>query len=420
STPMTMDALQQRLGRGGAGGPGGPGGVGAAVARGGNRGATPGAGGGATTIALGFAGSNNLKIKEELRRDRIEMVHAAVDLTLRRPLLVRTLLPTDAESQARFIEEAQITGQLQHPNIQAVIELGINPDGKPWMVMSRTLGKPLAELVDEVHTEEDDSDLAVERRERELLDVFLKICDAIAYAHSRGIIHRDLKPDVIDVGDFGDVIVGGWREAKPVQMAGVAEDAAVMSDRRAMGEPLTMEGTLIGTLPWMPPEQAAGRVSQLDQTADVYNLGAILYFMLTGTPPYIGDRDDEVLADIMEGLLEPPSQRAPHVVIRPELESIVIKAMASRPAMRYREVRELREAIEDYLAGRALDTARVGVVDLLKRWASSNLPVVIAVLVGLLALILLPVMLVSSGKDAQIKQLQDDIRKLQTPAGEHE
>ena len=404
ATPMTLDALQQRLARGGAG----------ATRLPGRGGAVPRAGSGAaTSIALGFAGSNNLKLKDELRRDRNETVHAAVDLTLRRPLIVRTLLAKDAEAQSRFIEEGQITGQLQHPNIQSVIELGVDPEGRPWMVMARVLGRPLPELIDEVHTEEDDSDLAVERRERELLEVFLKVCDALEFAHSRGIIHRDLKPGVIDVGDFGDVVVTGWKEAKPIDMAGNDDADQVMSDRRALGGPMTMEGTLIGTLPWIPPEQAAGRVSQLDQTADVYNLGAILYFMLTGTPPYIGERDDEILADIMEGLLELPSERAPHVVIRPELEAIVLRAMASRPAMRFRTVRELREAIEDYLAGRALDTARASVTTLLRRWATGNVPLVIGLAVALLLLIILPVLITASSKDGEIQRLQNEVLRLQ-------
>src|SRR5262249_8873678 len=190
---------------------------------------------------------------------------------------------------ARFLEEARITGQLEHPGIVPIYELASSPaDRTPFYTMRFIRGRTLTEAARAYH-EARAAGRAGPLELRELLTAFVGVCNAVAYAHARGVIHRDLKGRNVVLGDFGEVLVLDWGLAKVV--GGDAPDAAAgpvsvppSGDRGA-----TQVGQIVGTPSYMSPEQAEGRVDRLDARTDVFGLGAILYEILTGRPPFAGD-----------------------------------------------------------------------------------------------------------------------------------
>src|SRR5262245_13723505 len=200
------------------------------------------------------------------------------DPELDRELAIKTLRVEHRASAGlarRFLEEARIGGQLQHPGVVPVHELG-TADGLPYFTMKLVRGRTLAELLQERSSPAD----GLPR----LLQVFEQVCQTVAYAHSRGILHRDLKPDNIMVGAFGEVQVMDWGLAKVLDRPGEEGTVHPASDVRLQ----TQAGTVAGTPAYMAPEQARGEVGQLDARADVFGLGAILCAILTGRPPFLG------------------------------------------------------------------------------------------------------------------------------------
>ena len=349
------------------------------------------AGGGAVPLTLSAAhvivdsevpratGFDRLKITEEqLGRGGLGIVYAGEDTLLKRELAIKVLhYSFDQRAIEAFIEEAQITGQLEHPNIVPVHELGFDPAGMPYLAMKRVLGRDLEGLIDETDAtirnalEHDPADAgrvaAVE--ERRLLEVFERICDAVAYAHSRGVIHRDLKPANVMLGEYGEVLVVDWGLARPI--GGKELKRAVLTDRRADHADQTVQGTVMGTPAYMPPEQARGRTSDMDERTDIYSLGAILYDMMTGNPPFSGDAE-KVLDLVRTGRVVPPSQQANGRVVPRELEAVVMKAMAFRRADRYGSVAELKAEISAYRDGRALTAVQYSPWDLFWKFAQRH------------------------------------------------
>jgi serine/threonine-protein kinase len=230
------------------------------------------------------------------------------DSALQRDLAVKVLkseLAGDADARRRFLREARVTGSLQHPGVVPVHGLGRLADGRPCYTMKLVRGRTLADLLrDEPGSPE---------RQPRLLVVFEKVCQAVAYAHSKGVIHRDLKPSNVMVGEFGEVQVMDWGLAKvlshdePAPAAEEPTEPAETVARAAEAAGLSRAGAALGTPSYMPPEQAAGDWDIVDERADVFALGAMLCEVLTGRPPYHGGDRNEVLrrarrADLAEAL----------------------------------------------------------------------------------------------------------------------
>ncbi|MBI4617813.1 MAG: protein kinase [Planctomycetes bacterium] len=308
------------------------------------------------------------EIAHRLGRGGMGEVLSARDRFLQREVAIKTLIQAESgDATRRFIEEAQITGQLEHPNIVPVHELGLDEEERPYIVMKRVRGKSLAEVLKSGRRRGKGMTLP------ELLAIFRKICDAVAYAHSRGVIHCDLKPSNIMVGEFGEVLLMDWGLAKVVGAPESDDEQPVTTVRHRMSSgDWSLAGSVRGTPAFMSPEQARGEVGRLDHRSDIYSLGAILYTLLTRTPPYKGENGDAILVRVARGELEPPTRRAPYGGIPRELEAVVLKAMAFDQGDRYQSVEELQEEIDAHLAGRALQAAEYSQWEILAKWAKRN------------------------------------------------
>ncbi|HQM51233.1 MAG TPA: DUF2157 domain-containing protein [Candidatus Hydrogenedentes bacterium] len=285
---------------------------------------------------------------------RILLVH---DQIIGRDIALKELLPPAprgsgdtpvrhvAEVSARFLREAQLTGQLEHPGIVPVYEVGHRADGTLYYTMKLVRGKTLHEAVVQTKT-------ASERMK--LLPHVVDLCQAIAFAHSRGVIHRDIKPRNVMVGEFGETVVIDWGLAKShASAASPGEDGKMASpEEYPSGAAVfqTADGTVLGTAAYMAPEQAAGDVEHVDERSDVYALGAVLYEVLTGQPPFTGTSAMDILDKV--------SSRRPAPVLQverqipSELAAICERAMARNPADRHPSAKELAEDIQAFITGR--------------------------------------------------------------------
>jgi eukaryotic-like serine/threonine-protein kinase len=261
-----------------------------------------------------------------------------------------------AESRSRFLAEAEITGRLEHPGIVPVYGLGTYADGRPFYAMKLIKGDSLKDAIDHFHRKDWSTNYGDAEREvelRKLLGRFIDVCDAVDYAHSRGVLHRDLKPGNIMLGKYGETLVVDWGLAKVVgaeeSPRGTSESSSGTDVR---GSSVATEiGRVLGTPPYMSPEQAEGRWDDLSPASDVYSLGATLYALLTGQAPFDAAQATDVLQQVRAGDFRPPSELKSVPIA---LEAICLKAMALSPSDRFRSPRELAEAIEQYRSDVAL------------------------------------------------------------------
>jgi serine/threonine-protein kinase len=282
----------------------------------------------------------------EIARGGGSIVYRIFDKTLLRRCAMKVLAPdrqASAEDWQRFIEEAQITGQLDHPNVVPTHELSLTTSGAPYFTMKLVEGQTLQALLEARQGEMRQLDWVAP-----LLEILMKVCDAIAFAHSRGVVHRDLKPNNIMVGAFGQVYVMDWGIAR--LMAGRSE-VAVGRDREH--QPLDLDGFVLGTPAYMPPEQARGHHQATNERSDIFALGATLYEILTGHPPHGDGTMREQLAAAQKGLVRPPEQYFTASRLPRALGRIAMKAMAIQPSARYASATELKREILAQLRGGA-------------------------------------------------------------------
>ena len=288
----------------------------------------------------------------------IGQVWLARDGDLGREVALKELRPergTSPEAWARFVAEARITGQLEHPGIVPVYELAVHPeDGDPFYTMRFIRGKTLFQAIRD-HHEKRAAGRAGPLDRAALLTDFVSLCNTVGYAHSRGVIHRDLKGQNVVLGDFGEVMLLDWGIAKLVgegdpgrgpATSGALPPLAAADD--GAGRDATGRGQVIGTPAYMAPEQAEGRNDAIDARTDVYSLGAILYEILAGRPPFEGSSTVELLRKVAAGTPTPPHQVAPGAPRA--LEAACLKAMARRPADRYPTPLALADDVRRWLA----------------------------------------------------------------------
>lgn len=337
--------------------------------------------------------NKKIRVTGELERGGMSYVLRGTDTTLRRELALKVSpLPREKlpRSQlARFIEEAQITAQLEHPNVVPVHEIGMDPEGRVYFSMKLVRGQSLEAILEK--RRQGDAQTLSEFGLRRLLDVFLQVCQALEYAHARGVIHRDLKPSNIMVGDFGEVLVMDWGVAKVMGRpeASPAEDGSVSTaasgslwdsdeklDVRRTSDPslslppqqqtdissvragkkalATLAGTVIGTPAYMSPEQAQGR--PLDERTDIYALGVILYEILCDHLPFDEDEPSRLL---LRALTEDPPRPSEFNPATPlALEMLALRLLAKTPEKRTLTIPQIRTHVHNYIEGIARDYRR--------------------------------------------------------------
>lgn len=333
-------------------------------------------------------GGEKYRVQQVLGKGGMGVVYEATDLQCERPVAIKVLSTGSdlgEDDFRRFVTEARITSGLEHPNIVPVHDLGKDARGNTFYTMKCASGTTLADVL---------KDIRKTRREiveqfplGRLLTIFQKICDAVAFAHSKGVIHRDLKPANIMIGDFGEVLIVDWGLARakrhevsappavgPAEAIAAASGAGPFRFDTARTGLRTVSGRVLGTPGFMAPEHIRGDSAAIDGRTDVYSLGAILYCILTLHAPVSGEDITEVLRRIFAGDIVPPSDyysdesigrttethagagspqlpHCPNGRIPSMLSEIAMKALAVSPADRYQSVTELQKEIEDYQNG---------------------------------------------------------------------
>lgn len=327
----------------------------------------------ASSSALPVVDPSRYAIAGELAHGGIGRILRARDLRLDRPVAIKELLTPARSTEPRFVTEALVTARLQHPSIVPVYEAGRWPGGEPFYSMKLVSGRSLAEVIAERKTLEE---------RLALLPHVLAVAEAMAYAHSEHIIHRDLKPANVLVGNFGETVVIDWGLAKELSREQGPESGEALASATGLDGALTHVGAVMGTPAYMPPEQAAGR--PVDERADVYALGAILYHLLAGTRPYEGNTSEQVLQRVVKG--PPPllSERQKHIPV--DLLAIVTKAMAREPSERYATARELAEDLRRFQTGQIVGAYQYSRMELLRRFVRRYRAVVSVASVAVLLL----------------------------------
>ena len=281
----------------------------------------------------------HLRIYPELGRGGMGRIHPATDRNLLRHVALKRLakeLVTEPFYRDGFVAEAQITGQLEHPNIVPVHELSLDASGVPYFTMKLVQGAGFHHWLLDPNRPPGST-----ARLEEGLEIFLKVCDALAYAHHRGVIHRDLKPDNIIVAGFGQVYVMDWGLAR------------LSRTRPASGKNAQMEAPgPVGTPAYMSPEQARGNPAEMNERSDVFGLGAILYEIVTGRTPYGPELDgDRIIELAKSGRVIPVEQAARNIGVSRRIRNIINRAIAPRPEDRYASVVDLQRDVHAFLLG---------------------------------------------------------------------
>ncbi len=272
----------------------------------------------------------------------------AEDTRIGRQVALKKLRAGRQERQARFLVEAQVTGQLEHPSVVPLHDLGHDENGQPFYVMKFIQGRRLTDAIADYHAKKASSDWPSDLQFRRLLETFVSVCNAVAYAHSKGVLHRDIKPDNVMLGPYGETLVVDWGLAK---VLGQPDQPASTSVRLSGGasSSATQDGAIVGSPYYMAPEGAERGADAIDHLSDVYLLGATLYQILTAKPPRQGSSQQELIDLARKGRPIIPRQVDPR--IPRTLEAICLKAMAYRKEDRYDNPISLAEDIQRFLAG---------------------------------------------------------------------
>ncbi len=339
------------------------------------------AGPAAARVTLPPVDPGHYEVETEHARGGLGRIMRARDKRTGRLVALKEIITDHPITLARFAREALVTANLQHPAIVPVYEVGRWPTGAPFFAMKLVAGRPLDEVLDEA------TSLA---QRMAMLPRIIVIADAMAYAHGQGVIHRDLKPANVLVGDFGETVLIDWGLARRVaDVDDDLDDASVTGLAAAAGAAAnaTVMGAVVGTPAYMPPEQAMGE--PVDERADVYALGAILYHVLAGHAPFADRKSpslEELLARVMR---EPPTPLATVVPGAPsDLLAIVRKAMARERDDRYATARELAEELGRFQTGQLVGAHRYSRRERLRRWLKKHRA---PVAVGAVAMVLLAI-----------------------------
>lgn len=335
---------------------------------------------------LGLILDDRYEMRARLAKGGMGDVFIAVDRRLRRDVAVKILSGalSSPEWTARFRAEALTMSSIDHPGVVPIHDLGVLPDGRAWYAMKYIGGSTLDALEADLKT-----------RVRHLAHA----AAVVQHAHDRGIIHRDLKPLNLMVGPNEQVYVLDWGIAKVRDEFRLAIEEEVDVPSGATGA-----GAVMGTLEYMPPEQALGKA--IDARSDVYGLGAVLYELLTGRPPVRGPKETALLLKARAGIVKPPRQRRPDVPS--DLDAICMKALARDPAARYPSARAFGEDVRRWLEGDPVEARRPSIFRRAWTWTLRHK----AAAVAALAVVTAGLVWIATRGDASVasaKRLEDDV-----------
>ncbi|MEE2829355.1 MAG: bifunctional serine/threonine-protein kinase/formylglycine-generating enzyme family protein, partial [Myxococcota bacterium] len=276
-------------------------------------------------------------------------VHLAYDRNLGREVALKMIPPERVNRRrlARFVTEARITAQLEHPGIVPVHDLFVSPTGDVYYTMKRVQGRTLRDSINDLRSAEPRS--VARYTPGALIGIFRSACQAVAYAHKRRVIHRDLKPDNIMIGDFGEVLLMDWGVARSLD----SEPEKLLPVPASEGVTLqtTADGAMVGSPAYMAPEGLQGEMESVDARSDVFSLGIILYELLTLERPFQADNLGRLMYLVVQGDFLPPSEHSPDRDIPAEIEATCLKALSPDPNDRFRDAGELALVLAEWLEG---------------------------------------------------------------------
>ena len=335
---------------------------------------------------------NNYELLEIIGRGGMGVVYRARHVLLERYVALKLVrrISSENDEALRFVAEAQVTGQIEHPNIVPVHEVGADERGRPYFVMKLVRGRSLGQIL-----------AALEKRDpatlrdfplRRLLSIFCDVCQAVAFAHSKGVLHRDLKPGNVMVGDFGEVLLMDWglakkigaREGASARPPNARRDSEVRTVRDHRHD--TSVRFVAGTPEYMSPEQALGEPSALQPRSDVYSLGAMFFELLTYRPPHLDPDTTRLIARVTTEPVRfpPPNPHRPRV--HKALRAIALKALALNPEERYRDALELMRDVRAFLEDRPVSVCPDTPLDRTARLFRRHGPLITTVAAAMLAL----------------------------------
>ena len=334
--------------------------------------------------------SSHYSVHGTVGQGGIGRVFLARDQALGREVAIKELLPCQDQREFprrldRFVREIKITGQLEHPGVVPVYEVGLREDGTLYYVMKHVRGRTMQAAIDEAALRPRHESLGERLK---LLSPLIEVCEAMSYAHSRGVVHRDLKPDNIILGAFGETIILDWGLAKlrwETHSTRSAKPPQTVGDLMSPGRDMTVDGEILGTPAFMAPEQVDAGYGQVNARTDVYALGTILYRILTGELPYQGE-----LMTVLRRVSDrnsSPSPRERSDGLPQELVAICEKAMEKDQARRFEHAGCLAEQLRAYRDGRVVSVYAYSPRELFRRFVARNKSVLLAGLVAILALL---------------------------------